>query len=121
PPHRVRPPPPGALKEVRHQTPMLSLGNAFSADELRAFDARVKRQLRLAAQAPAPALSYVAELKIDGLAISLHYERGRFTQGATRGDGTTGEDVTPNLRTITVVPAPLTEPAPLDARWGVFM
>ena len=87
--------------EVRHHRPMLSLSNAFSHDELRAFDARVRRGLGLAA-APEPADGprYVAELKIDGLAISLRYERGRFTLGATRGDGTTGEDVTPNLRTI---------------------
>ena len=105
PTQRVGAAPEGALKEVRHQTPMLSLGNAFSADELRAFDARVKRQLGLPADAPASDLSYVAELKIDGLAISLHYERGRFAQGATRGDGTTGEDVTPNLRTIEAVAA----------------
>ena len=74
-----------------------------------------------AAPEPAPELRYVAELKIDGLAISLHYERGRFVQGATRGDGTTGEDVTANLRTIAVIPARLAEPATLDARGEVFM
>ncbi len=101
---------------------MLSLANAFSHDELRAFDARVRKTLGLAA-APddAPELRYVAELKIDGLAISLRYERGRFVQGATRGDGTTGEDVTANLRTISVIPAQLTEPASLDVRGEVFM
>ena len=70
---------------------------------------------------PAPDLRYVAELKIDGLAISLRYERGRFVQGATRGDGTTGEDVTANLRTIAVIPARLAEPATLEARGEVFM
>ena len=101
---------------------MLSLSNAFSHDELRAFDARVRKGLGLpAAPEPAPDLRYVAELKIDGLAISLRYERGRFVQGATRGDGTTGEDVTANLRTITVIPARLTEPATLEARGEVFM
>ena len=101
---------------------MLSLANAFSHDELRAFDARVRKGLGLpAAPEPAPDLRYVAELKIDGLAISLRYERGRFVQGATRGDGTTGEDVTANLRTISVVPARLTEPASLEARGEVFM
>jgi len=108
--------------EVRHRRPMLSLGNAFSHDELRAFDARVRRGLGLAAAPePAPDLRYVAELKIDGLAITLRYERGRFIQGATRGDGTTGEDVTANLRTIASIPARLTEPATLDARGEVFM
>ena len=101
---------------------MLSLSNAFSHDELRAFDGRVRRGLGLpAAPEPAPELRYVAELKIDGLAISLRYERGRFVQGATRGDGTTGEDVTANLRTISVVPGRLAEPATLEARGEVFM
>ena len=108
--------------EVRHRRPMLSLSNAFSHDELRAFDARVRRGLGLPpAPEPAPDLTYVAELKIDGLAISLRYERGRFVQGATRGDGTTGEDVTANLRTIKSAPARLREPATLDARGEVFM
>ncbi|HEY8237898.1 MAG TPA: NAD-dependent DNA ligase LigA [Candidatus Limnocylindrales bacterium] len=112
----------GTFDEVRHRRPMLSLSNAFSHDELRAFDGRVRRGLGLAA-APEPAddLRYVAELKIDGLAISLRYERGRFVQGATRGDGTTGEDVTANLRTISTVPARLAEPVSLDARGEVYM
>ncbi len=112
----------GRFPEVRHQHPMLSLANAFSHDELRAFDARVRRGLGLP-QAPEPAegLTYVAELKIDGLAISLRYERGRLALGATRGDGTTGEDVTPNLRTIRSIPERLTEPATLEARGEVYM
>src|SRR4029079_2644530 len=98
--------------EVRHRRPMLSLSNAFSADGLRAFDARVRRGLGLPpAPEPAPDLRYVAELKIDGLAITLRYERGRFVQGATRGDGTTGEDVTANLRTISAILPKLKEPA----------
>ena len=108
--------------EVRHRRPMLSLSNAFSHDELRAFDARVRKGLGLApAPDPAPDLAYVAELKIDGLAITLRYDGGRFVQGATRGDGTTGEDVTANLRTIAALPDRLTEPATVDVRGEVFM
>jgi DNA ligase (NAD+) len=108
--------------EVRHRRPMLSLSNAFSHDELRAFDVRVRRGLGLPAPPDAAdELRYVAELKIDGLAVTLRYERGRFVQGATRGDGTTGEDVTPNLRTITVIPERLKEPATADVRGEVFM
>ena len=112
----------GRFAEVHHSRPMLSLGNAFSHDELRGFDARVRRGLGLAAAPePAPELRYVAELKIDGLAVTLRYERGRFSQGATRGDGSTGEDVTANLRTIAVIPARLKEAASLEARGEVFM
>ncbi|MGP1674757.1 MAG: NAD-dependent DNA ligase LigA, partial [Candidatus Limnocylindrales bacterium] len=108
--------------EVRHRRPMLSLSNAFSHDELRAFDARVRKGLGLpAAPDPATELRYVAELKIDGLAITLRYERGRFVQGATRGDGTTGEDVTANLRTIKAIPARLSAPVTADVRGEVFM
>jgi len=126
PTQRIGGTPTGTFDEVRHGRPMLSLANAFSHDELRAFDARVYKGLGLGA-APEPAADdaqdprYVAELKIDGLAISLRYERGHFIQGATRGDGTTGEDVTANLRTISVVPARLAEPATLEARGEVFM
>ena len=108
--------------EVRHRRPMLSLSNAFSHDELRAFDARVRKGLGLpAAPEPAVVLTYVAELKIDGLAITLRYDGGRFVQGATRGDGTTGEDVTANLRTISAIPDRLTDRATADVRGEVFM
>ncbi len=122
PTQRVGGAPSGTFAEVRHSRPMLSLSNAFSAEELRAFDARVRRGLGLpAAPERAPELQYVAELKIDGLAVALRYERGRFVQGATRGDGTTGEDVTANLRTIEAIPERLAEPATLEARGEVYM
>lgn len=84
--------------KVSHVPPMLSLDNAFSADELREFDRRVRS---LAQGEP---VEYVCELKIDGLSISLRYENGVFVQGATRGDGATGEDVTENLKTIGSIP-----------------
>jgi len=119
PTQRVGGAPSGALAEVRHSTPMLSLNNAFSFDELRAFDARVRRLL--GDEEVAQHLRYVTELKIDGLAISLRYRRGRFTQGATRGDGSTGEDVTANLRTIESVPKTLTEAVDVEVRGEVFM
>jgi DNA ligase (NAD+) len=122
PTQRVGIAPGGTFSEVRHRRPMLSLANAFSHDELRAFDARVRRGLGLApAPEAADELRYVAELKIDGLAVTLRYERGRFVQGATRGDGLTGEDVTANLRTISTVPGRLPEPVSLDARGEVYM
>ena len=112
----------GTFSEVRHERPMLSLSNAFGHDELRAFDARVRKGLDLpAAPEPAPELTYVAELKIDGLAVSLRYREGRFVLGATRGDGTTGEDVTANLRTIESVPERLAEPVTVEARGEVYM
>ncbi|HSW42093.1 MAG TPA: NAD-dependent DNA ligase LigA, partial [Patescibacteria group bacterium] len=108
--------------EVHHEQPMLSLGNALGEEELRAFDARVRRILNLPpAPELAPDLRYVAELKIDGLAVSLRYLEGRLARGATRGDGTTGEDVTANLRTIAVIPSRLAEPATLEARGEVYI
>jgi DNA ligase (NAD+) len=122
PTQRVGVAPTGAFGEVVHGRPMLSLGNVFDEDELRAFDQRVRRGLGLpAAPEAAPDLRYVAELKIDGLAISLRYERGRFVQGATRGDGNTGEDVTANLRTIEALPEKLRELATAEVRGEVFM
>ena len=122
PTQRVGGRPAARFGEVPHSRPMLSLANAFDQDELRAFDARVRRGLGLPpAPEPAPGLSYVAELKIDGLAVALHYERGRFALGATRGDGTTGEDVTANLRTIRSLPGRLPEPATLEVRGEVYM
>lgn len=116
---RVGAPAGGPLGDVEHRVPMLSLANAFDDDELRAFDARVRRGLGLAADDDGP--DYVAELKIDGLAISLRYEEGRFALGATRGDGRTGEDVTANLRTISAIPQQLPEPLSLEVRGEVYM
>ena len=85
---------------VRHPRPMLSLANAFNPDELRAWRDRALRLL----PADHPDLAYVVEPKIDGLTVVLHYENGRFTLGATRGNGVEGEDITPNLRTIKALP-----------------
>jgi DNA ligase (NAD+) len=86
------------FEEVRHRTPMLSISNAFDEDEVRAFDKRVRQALG------AEAVDYAAEPKFDGLAVSLVYRDGVFTKGATRGDGTVGEDVSANLRTIRSIP-----------------
>lgn len=99
-----------------HRRPMLSLGNAFDAGELRAFDDRVRK---LAGRA----VSYVAELKIDGLATALEYEDGLFVRGGTRGDGRVGEDVTVNLRTVEAIPLRLRGRAPaiMEARGEVYL
>lgn len=86
------------FKTVTHMLPMLSMDNTYSADELREFDARVKRGL----EGKRP--EYVVELKIDGVSVSLIYEDGRFVRGSTRGDGTRGDDITVNLRTIRSIP-----------------
>ena len=121
PTQRVGGPVTGTFAAVRHEVSMLSLGNAFSADELREFDVRVRRGLGRSAEEP---VAYVCELKIDGLAISLRYEGRQFVRGATRGDGTTGEDVTANLRTVRVIPLRLREDPPadgLEVRGEVFM
>ncbi|MDW8320013.1 MAG: NAD-dependent DNA ligase LigA [Armatimonadota bacterium] len=98
---RVGAPPLEAFATHTHRQPMLSLDNAFGAEELRAFDQRIKRFLGMSLNQP---IEYVAELKIDGLAISLTYIDGVFVTGATRGDGLQGEDVTQNLRTIHAIP-----------------
>ena len=122
PTQRVGAPVEGGFPSVRHQVPMLSLGNAFSADELREFDVRVRRGLGRGPEDPP--VAYVCELKIDGLAVSLRYEGRRFVRGATRGDGTTGEDVTANLRTVRAIPMALREDPPgdtLEVRGEVFM
>ncbi len=105
--------------QVAHATPMLSLGNAFSDEEVAAFDRRVREGLGVEGD-----VEYAVEPKFDGLAVSLSYEHGVFAQGATRGDGHTGEDVTANLRTVRAIPLRLRDrPAPglLEVRGEVFM
>ena len=107
-----------AFRQLTHRTPMLSLGNAFSEEEVTAFDRRVREGLDI------DSVEYLAEPKFDGLAISLTYEQGRFIQGATRGDGYAGEDVTPNLRTVKSIPLRLRGKVPprlLEVRGEVLM
>lgn len=102
------------FEKVAHSTRMLSLSNAFNEDDLRDFDRKIR-------QAIGDAFSYVCELKIDGLAIALRYENGVFVQGATRGDGTVGEDITANLKTINAIPLRLTKPVTIEVRGEAFM
>ncbi|MFS0820655.1 NAD-dependent DNA ligase LigA [Bacillus sp. 1P02SD] len=103
-----------SFQKVEHQIPMLSLGNAFNEQDLRDFDRRAR-------QAVGDSISYVCELKIDGLAVSLRYEQGRFVQGSTRGDGTIGEDITVNLKTIRSIPLRLKKPLDIEVRGEAFM
>lgn len=106
---------------VEHAAPMLSLDNAYSEDELRAFDERFRRALAQAGGSPTP--RYVAELKIDGLSIALTYESGRLVRGVTRGDGLRGEDVTSNVRVIRAVPLSLRggPDARIEVRGEIFL
>ncbi|HIJ45258.1 MAG TPA: NAD-dependent DNA ligase LigA, partial [Rhodospirillaceae bacterium] len=116
---RVGAAPAGGFAKVAHARPMLSLGNAFGADEFKDFVGRVKRFLGLGEDEP---VDIVAEPKIDGLSVSLRYEKGRFALGATRGDGATGEDITENLRTLDDIPEAITgAPAVLEVRGEVYM
>jgi DNA ligase (NAD+) len=119
PTQRVGAAPAAGFAPVTHRVPMLSLNNAFSADEATAFDRRVREFLGV------EAVDYEVEPKFDGLAVSLTYERGAFTLGATRGDGFTGENVTPNLRTIRAIPLKLpahaTLPSLFEVRGEVLM
>ena len=103
------------FSEVQHRTPMLSIGNAFDEEEVRAFDKRIRQALGV------EEVEYAAEPKFDGLAVSLVYRDGVFAQGATRGDGTTGEDVTPNLRTVGSIPLKLSKNENLEVRGEVLM
>ena len=117
PTQRVGAPASTRFAPVEHAAPMLSLSNAFNEEELRAFDQRVRKLLGR------DAVDYVCELKIDGLAMNLTYIDGRFVQGATRGDGLVGEDVTGNLRTIKSIPLTLREPLTgrVDVRGEVYL
>ncbi|MBZ5750896.1 NAD-dependent DNA ligase LigA [Metabacillus rhizolycopersici] len=103
-----------AFQKVVHRTSMLSLGNAFNEQDLRDFDRRVR-------QAVGDDIQYVVELKIDGLAVSLRYENGLFVQGATRGDGTIGEDITENLKTIRSIPLRIKRELSFEVRGEAFM
>lgn len=118
PTQRVGTTPADEFAEVRHRVPMLSLDNAFSTDDVLGFDRRVRDRLGRDGS-----VRYSAEPKLDGLAISVIFEHGVFVRAATRGDGTTGEDVTANVRTIRSMPLRLQGAAPalLEARGEVFM
>lgn len=102
-----------SFEKVNHDTPMLSLGNVFNEEDLRKFDQRIRDSIGK--------VEYMCELKIDGLAVSLKYENGRFVQGLTRGDGTTGEDITENLRTIHAIPLKIKEPLNFEVRGEAYM
>jgi len=110
------------FEEIRHAVPMLSLANARKTADLYEWGARVRRLLG-DDEEELEKLRYVTELKIDGLAVSLRYENGRFTRGATRGNGTVGEDVTANLRTVRSIPDELRDDPPpvLEPRGEVYM
>lgn len=102
------------FNKVEHRYPMLSLGNAFSEADLKSFDERVRQSI-------GDNFSYVCELKIDGLAISLMYENGLFVRGATRGNGFVGEDITENLKTVHSIPLRLKEPVTIEVRGECYM
>ncbi len=122
PSRRVGVAPSRAFSEVKHGTPMLSLENVMSVPELREFDARIKRLMKIENQ-----IEYIAEPKLDGLAVELVYKNGRFVLGSTRGDGYTGEDITANLLTIKTLPSQLIGnadmpiPDKLEIRGEVFL
>lgn len=102
------------FEKVEHTSPMLSLGNAFNEAEIRDFDRKVR-------QAVGEDVSYVCELKIDGLAVTLQYEHGFFVKGATRGDGSIGEDISANLKTIKSVPLKIKEALTMEVRGEAYM
>lgn len=102
------------FSKVRHDIPMLSLGDIFDEEEIRQFDERIRKEL-------GNDITYMCELKIDGLAIALRYENGQFVQGSTRGDGHVGEDITQNLKTIPTIPMTLAEPLNIEVRGECYM
>ena len=101
------------FEKVTHSIPMMSLSDVFSESEVIAFDERIKKE--------GITPEYVCELKIDGLSVSLHYEKGRLVRAATRGDGTIGEDITHNAKTIKVIPLKLKEEVDIEVRGEIFM
>ena len=102
-----------SFKKVTHKIPMMSLGDIFNEDEVRQFDARIKKE--------GINPTYVCELKIDGLSVSLHYEKGKLVTAATRGNGTIGEDITNNVKTIKTVPLTLKEEIDIEVRGEIYM
>ena len=100
---------------IEHQTPMLSLDNCYSAEELKSYEERLKKII------PSEKIQYVAELKIDGLGISITYTGGKFTQAVTRGDGIRGDDVTANVKTIKSLPLVITEKRNIEIRGEIFL
>ncbi len=102
------------FKKVTYEVPMLSMGDVFSEEELATFDNRLQKNVE-------HAIEYNVELKIDGLAIDLIYEKGQFVRGATRGNGTIGEDITQNLKTIKAIPQTLTKPVSIEVRGECYM
>ncbi len=100
------------FKKIIHEKPMLSLSNVFNEDEIRTFDERIKKEVTP---------NYVCELKIDGLSVSLLYQKGKLIRGATRGDGVSGEDITHNVKTIKSIPLVLNRPLDIEVRGEIYM
>ena len=100
------------FKKIVHEKPMLSLSNVFNEDEIRSFDEKIKKEVNP---------NYVCELKIDGLSVSLLYEKGKLVRGATRGDGVTGEDITHNVKTIKSIPLVINKPIDIEVRGEIYM
>jgi DNA ligase (NAD+) len=104
-----------SFTKVRHEIPMLSLGNAYNEEDMREFDARIRKETEI--EHP----KYVCELKIDGLAVSVTYQNGKLVRGATRGDGVIGEDITNNVKTVKNIPLRLTRNIDIEVRGEIYM